>query len=114
MKKISDVPQPYTDEEIASFLENSGVLSARRQVRHVSEEDGPDGYIPLKSVILTFKSNVKLPDSVFRWVSRSIRCVNTLGLPFSAFNCRRFGHIARNCRGSTSCKICGAPHTVVE
>ncbi|XP_064470370.1 uncharacterized protein LOC135385122 [Ornithodoros turicata] len=113
MGKIYDVPLDYDNGDLALYLEREGVISARRQVRHVYHEDGTDSYIPLRSVILTFKPTLKLPDKVhlgfgthdvYEYVDGPVQC----------YNCQRFGHLARNCRWPTRCKICSGSHTLQD
>lgn len=48
MRKICDVPVPYTDEDMTSYLEDFGVVTARRQVWHIYKEDGEGAFIPLR------------------------------------------------------------------
>lgn len=113
MAKVYDVPLEYTDEALASYLEDDGVIAARRQVRHIFHEDGSEEYIPLKNVILTFQSNKKLPleinlgfatHKVHEYVEGPVQC----------YRCQRFGHLARSCRWSPRCKFCSGPHTLTE
>ncbi|XP_064469998.1 uncharacterized protein LOC135384740 [Ornithodoros turicata] len=113
MGKIYDVPLDYEDEDIASYLAEEGVTSARRQRRHVYTEGGLDYYTPLKSVILTFKSNMKLPKTL-RLGFNTYEVSEYVEGPVQCYKCQRFGHLARSCRGSTRCMICARPHKFTE
>ncbi|XP_064460378.1 uncharacterized protein LOC135370528 [Ornithodoros turicata] len=111
--KITDVPLAYSNQDLAADLESEGVLSARSQVRHVSTEEGSDRYIPLKSVILTFRPTQKLPQEVH--LGFSIHKVREyVEGPLQCFLCQRFGHLARNCRWPQRCKVCSGPHHVKD
>lgn len=74
MGKICNVPLPYTDEGIVSCLDDFGFVAAGRQARHIFKEDCQDLYTPVRTVILTFRSNVKFPDAItlgfFRYEAR--------------------------------------------
>lgn len=111
--KINDVPLAYSNDDLVSYLASQGVTSARRQVRHVSNEDGSDRYIPLRSVILTFRSNQKLPPEIYLGFSAH-RVKEYVEGPIQCFHCQRFGHLARNCRWPQRCKFCAGPHGFKE
>lgn len=113
MGKIFDVPLEYSNADLASYLEDDGVISARRQMRHVSHEDGSDQYIPLRSVILTFKSNKQLPREIHLGFS-SHKVHEYVEGPAQCYRCQRFGHLARGCRWPIRCKICSGPHSLNE
>ncbi|XP_064460926.1 uncharacterized protein LOC135370905 [Ornithodoros turicata] len=113
MGKIYDVPLEYTDEELTSYLGEDGVIAAWRQVRHVSHEDGSDQYTPLRNVILTFKSNRRIPEEVkFGFSTHKVH--EYVESPVQCYHCQRFGHLARSCRWPLRCKFCSQPHTLKE
>lgn len=77
------------------------------------DEDGSDLYTPLRSAILTFKSNLMLHDAVHLGFSRH-KVHEYVDGSVQCYNCQRFGHLARNCRWSTRCKICLGPHRLAD
>ncbi|OSC97853.1 hypothetical protein PYCCODRAFT_1345556, partial [Trametes coccinea BRFM310] len=42
---------------------------------------------------------------------RLLRTERFRSFPTQCFNCHRFGHIARYCRGRSTCGLCAGPHT---
>ncbi|KAJ3002262.1 hypothetical protein NUW54_g5941 [Trametes sanguinea] len=45
---------------------------------------------------------------------RLLRTERFRSFPTQCFNCHRFGHIARYCRGRSTCGLCAGPHTTTS
>lgn len=106
--KITGVRTAYTNDQLLEFLRPLGVVEARRQRKFRPEEDDTTHTKDGTSVILTFKSDIKMPDTIT--LGFNTYSVQEYFSPTQCFKCLRFGHIAARCRGQTRCKICAGPH----
>lgn len=107
--KIRHVPLQYTEEQLTEYLREAGVTSARRQTRYIRQEDGTVESRPVRSVILQFRNDRPIPERVYLgFTSHPVE--EYLGPARRCYNCQRFGHLAKNCRGTRRCKICAEDH----
>lgn len=108
--RIQGVPLEYTDEDLGNYLRGQGVISARRQVSYLRDDDGVVAESRRRTVILEFTSGSPLPERVFLGFS-SFPVTEYMGTARQCFKCQRHGHIAKNCRGPVRCKICAGTHS---
>ena len=100
---ISDVPMDLTDEEIRNELRDMNVSFAKRLPYRSSNRNKPS-----HSVLLCFSSNF-LPSTVkIGYLIFKPRPYNPP--PMRCFQCNRYGHKAKFCRGSVTCARCGLKH----
>ncbi|XP_049520311.1 uncharacterized protein LOC125944157 [Dermacentor silvarum] len=111
--KIHHVPLQYTEGQLLEFLKDFGVISVRRQARYYRLEDGTVKSRSLYSVILHFRDDKPMPQRIhLGFTSHPVE--EYLGPALRCYNCQRFGHLAKNCRGSRRCKICSENHEHTE
>ncbi|CAN8007913.1 unnamed protein product [Ixodes pacificus] len=109
MGKIKGVPLQYSDSDLLEYLKDNGVLTVQRQVAYHRQEDGTSVARPKDSVILRFTQDRPMPPRVYLgFTSHTVE--EYFGSPLQCYQCQRFGHIAKNCRGARRCKICAGPH----
>lgn len=107
--KIYDVPLEYADEELLSYLREQGVISVKRQVSYVPDENGVVVERRRNTVLLEFPNGSALPKRIFLGFC-SYPVEEYLGTATQCFKCQRHGHIAKNCKGPLRCKICAGAH----
>lgn len=109
VRKVRHVPLQYTDGQLLDYLKESGVISARRQVKYYRQEDGAVMSRPLHTVILTFRDDRPIPGRIYLgFTSHPVE--EYLGPALRCYNCQRFGHMAKSCRSTRRCKICSEDH----
>lgn len=107
--RISNVPRRYSDSQLLEYLRHYGITHVRREMAFSREEDGSAKAFPKSSVVLTFHPGTPLP----RDVCLGFNChpvTEYIAPPVQCFKCQRFGHYARDCRGSVRCKVCAGDH----
>lgn len=108
--KIHGVPREYTDNELLVYLQDQGVISVRRQVSYVPDENGTIKETRRGTVILEFASDSPLPKRVnLGFCSYPIE--EYMGVATQCFKCQRHGHVAKHCNGPVRCKVCAGPHS---
>ncbi|KAH7936319.1 hypothetical protein HPB52_021418 [Rhipicephalus sanguineus] len=111
--RIQDVPVEYSDDDLKEYLSEQGVISAKRQVAYIPNEDGAVTETRRRSVILEFSKDAPLPNRVsFGFCSYPV--TEYIGSATQCFRCQRHGHIAKYCNGPIRCKICAGAHTHKE
>ncbi|KAL1434047.1 hypothetical protein MTO96_012041 [Rhipicephalus appendiculatus] len=111
--RIQDVPVEYSDDDLKEYLSEQGVISAKRQVAYIPNEDGVVTETRRRSVILEFSKDAPLPNRVsFGFCSYPV--TEYIGSASQCFRCQRHGHIAKYCKGPIRCKICAGAHTHKE
>ncbi|KAH7973090.1 hypothetical protein HPB52_021165 [Rhipicephalus sanguineus] len=111
--RIQDVPVEYSDDDLKEYLSEQGVISAKRQVAYIPNEDGVVTETRRRSVILEFSKDAPLPSRVsFGFCSYPV--TEYIGSATQCFRCQRHGHIAKYCNGPIRCKICAGAHTHKE
>ncbi|KAH8030840.1 hypothetical protein HPB51_011884 [Rhipicephalus microplus] len=111
--KIRTVPYRYSDQQILEKLRHLGVISVRRQYSLRKSEDGGVVRGPRSVIVLTFKEGVPLPTRVMlgdRWYPVE----EYLEPPLQCYNCLRYGHCYKVCRGTIRCRNCAGPHHIKE
>lgn len=113
LAKIRDVPLEYSDYDLLEYLKDAGVISVTRQKRWARNEDGSATMQPIRNVILQFRHDMPLPKrvalgftvhTVEEYIEPAVRC----------YNCQRYGHKAKTCRGTKRCKVCAGAHDYKE
>lgn len=110
--KIIGLKTPYSDELLLEFLRPVGAIHVRRQRTYHTDENGETTSRPTDSVIITFKSDIPMPEEVTLGFN-TYKVVEFFS-PTQCFRCQRFGHLAKNCRGPVRCKACAGPHAYSE
>ncbi|KAL1470248.1 hypothetical protein MTO96_040541 [Rhipicephalus appendiculatus] len=62
--RIQDVPVEYSDDDLKEYSSEQGVISAKRQVAYIPNEDGVVTETRRRSVILEFSKDAPLPNRV--------------------------------------------------
>ncbi|KAL1484866.1 hypothetical protein MTO96_032322 [Rhipicephalus appendiculatus] len=110
---VHNVPRRYTDTALFEILQDQGVICAQRQSGFKRYNNGSVGDMATGTVVLTFLPDRRLPTTVTIGLI-SYEVTRRLTLPTQCFNCQRFGHYARNCTRSISCRLCGGSHFYTE
>lgn len=103
---IRGIPTTYTDEALLGYLEDQGVIRARRRFRKTDQGN----LEATDEVILYFRENTTRPAVVDLgfWVSK-VR--DFTEAPPRCFRCQRYGHIAKRCLAPIPrCSLCGRAH----
>jgi len=98
---VSRESHTCSDTELREWLENENIIDIKRI---------PLRQEPLQLLILTFHSS-RLPQKVpigFEWC----RVRTYIPNPRRCFNCQRYGHVTRTCRGQQRCSQCSSSHHV--
>lgn len=108
---ITSVPVDMSNRNIfkALSLNTKKIISVRRIMRRVRDKDVVS-FQPTQTVAITFASSTSLPDFVF------LKMWRLPVLPYvppvkQCFRCLRYGHLAKFCKNSERCSICGAGHS---
>ncbi|XP_077544765.1 uncharacterized protein LOC144157923 [Haemaphysalis longicornis] len=110
---IRKVPRRFSDAVLFEFLEDQGLLCAKRQIGYMKNDTGYTGDLTTGTVVLLFMPDRPLPSSVT--IDKiSYQVTRRLRLPMQCFNCQSFGHEAPSCTSSTRCRFCGGPHVYTE
>ncbi|OWR50429.1 hypothetical protein KGM_203930 [Danaus plexippus plexippus] len=111
---ISSVPTHLSNHKIYKAISTTKkVISVRRIMRKVRQENNNFTLQPTQSVVITFASATSLPDYVH---------IKMWRLPVSAyvppikqcFKCLRYDHLAKFCKNSARCSICTEGHSFKE
>ena len=106
---INMVPTRLSNVAIYEGISSSkNVVAVRRIMRRVRDEQGNNNLQPTQSVAITFACPI-LPDHID--INSWYFDVNVYIPPVSqCLKCLRFGHIAKFCKNSQRCSICGDNH----
>ncbi|XP_044753621.1 uncharacterized protein LOC123313023 [Coccinella septempunctata] len=108
---ISDVGSDVVDDDILNCESPIKIVSARRLNKR-KVENGKVNYVPFASYLITFEGKT-LPKylgicynkkEVKLYISPVIQC----------YNCLRYGHTKKLCRGKKRCRRCGENHEEAE
>lgn len=110
---IRKVPRRYSNTVLFEFLEDEGLLCAKRQIGYQKFEKGYSGDVTTGTVVLLFLPDRPLPSSV-TIDNISYQVTRRLPQPVQCFNCQRYGHEAMSCTDSTRCRCCGGPHVLTD
>ncbi|XP_029840872.2 uncharacterized protein LOC115324407 [Ixodes scapularis] len=111
--KVKHVPLEYSNDELLDYLKDFGVTSVQRQVAYRRQDDGIVEQHPSTTVVLTFRTDRAMPQRIYLgFTSHPVE--EYFGQAVQCFNCQRYGHLARNCRGERRCKVCAGPHSHKE
>lgn len=109
---ISHVPIELSNKEIYSALTSTkNIVSIRRFMRRITE-NGEIKFIPTKTISITFSCPI-LPESVDlnSWRFEVRQYIPPVK---QCLKCLRYGHIAKFCKNSQRCSICGEGHNFKE
>lgn len=106
---INSVPTRMSNKSIYEGISSArNVVTVRRLMRRVREEDGSSHLQPTTTVAITFGCPV-LPDHID--IDSWYFPVSVYIPPISqCLKCLRYGHIAKFCKNSQKCSICGEGH----
>lgn len=107
--RIKSVPFRFTEKHIFEKLEHLGVVCVRRQFTTRKTDGVGATTIPRGVVVLTFKPEVVLPETVTIG-SFKFAVEEYLEPPLQCRKCLRYGHITRICRGVVRCRNCAGAH----
>lgn len=106
---IQHVPTHLSNEQIYNNLTSTkNIISIRRFMRKTKSEDGSIHLQPTKTVSITFSCPI-LPESVDlnSWLFEVRQYIPPVK---QCLRCLRYGHIAKYCKNSERCSICGGSH----
>lgn len=110
---ITNVPAYMSNKNIYNGISSSrDVVSVRRFMRRVRDDDGNSCLVPTQSVAIMFACPT-LPDNIDinSWYFE----VRPYTPPVSqCLRCLRFGHIGKFCKNKQRCSICGEDHHYKE
>ncbi|KAM7307787.1 hypothetical protein ISCGN_011423 [Ixodes scapularis] len=110
--KVKHVPLEYSNDELLDYLKDFGVTSVQRQVAYRRQDDGIVEQHPSTTVVLTFRTDRAMPQRIYLgFTSHPVE--EYFGQAVQCFNCQRYGHLARNCRGERRCKSTGLRRRIV-
>lgn len=92
------------DELIIDF----NILSVRRLKKRVTDDNGQSKFVPIPLIVVTFKGKC-LPETVNLFFTKC-QVEPYVRYPIQCFNCLRYGHSAKACRGKTRCPNCALDH----
>jgi hypothetical protein len=112
---VQDIPTDWTLEEVVEGIEypvgfsHVQIIKARRMSRKIRREGQPPEWVPSKTVVLTFHSQI-LPEKIYLF--NMAMPVKVYELPtIQCRSCCKFGHISAKCRSKPCCYSCAQPHT---
>ena len=112
---IYGISNDISETDLLDCLSQYEVIQVKRLMKSSHAADGKRISIPSSCVLLTFKVD---PESVSdntvpEHVTVGYQCFPVkpyVPTPMRCFNCQRFGHTARTCRGKVRCATCGEMH----
>lgn len=106
---IRMVDTQFSEEDLKSAIVSSQkVIEVKRMVRKVIKPDNTIEYKPRQVIVVTFLGN-SLPQSVKINVV-NFQVTNYIYPVVQCFNCYRYGHTSKLCRGNTRCRSCPKSH----
>lgn len=112
---IRHVDTSLTEEDIYENLQLSNdiqVLSVKRLTRSVLDENGEKTVKALPLVTIKFKGK-QLPEFVYLFYTRC-PVEPYVSNPVLCYNCIRYGHSSRNCKGRVRCPNCSESHNASD
>lgn len=112
MGVISDIGLSISEEDIMKYADSTSEIIKVRRLKRRQTIDGKTTYVDAKSCVITFRgknlpNNIKLFHNIIyvdQYISPVIQC----------YNCLRYGHTAKQCRGKKRCRNCGSQHEETE
>ncbi|KAM7281180.1 hypothetical protein ISCGN_005680 [Ixodes scapularis] len=104
---IRGVPLWHTDAELATFLQQDGVIAARRLYRRRGKPG--EAAQPTDKAVLTFRPNTERPCRISLGFTKH-EVSEYIEAPTRCFKCQVLGHVAKYCKGDAKCKKCAQPH----
>lgn len=106
---VRNVDTSLTEAELKQkIISDISVTNVKRLMRMTLDENGMRITVPRQMVIVTFDGLI-IPDHIY---IDYVRCpVETYVSPvMQCFNCLRYGHSSKLCRGKKRCRVCGGEH----
>ncbi|KAG0442509.1 hypothetical protein HPB47_015678 [Ixodes persulcatus] len=107
---IKGVPEWYLNSELTEFLEQVGVIAARRLYQRNGK---PDETVRPTEVVITFHPNTERPAKVNLGFTRHEVTDYGEARP-RCFNCQALSHMAKYCSVTTMFKRCGGAHATKD
>ena len=119
---IKDVPKPITRGithgiplemnllEIKQELEEANSMKIEKINRLKKFDKAQQEKIDTESIIIEYSQNIEFPLHMYFGYKR-ITVKQFIPHPVRCFKCQKYGHISKNCRGTTICPICSNNHT---
>ncbi|KAG0412239.1 hypothetical protein HPB47_010599 [Ixodes persulcatus] len=108
---VKGVPLWHTDAEITSFLQQDGVIAARRLYRRQGKSG--EAAQPTDRVLLTFRPNTDRPSRVNLGFTKH-DVTEFIEAPTRCYNCQALGHVVKYCKGAAKCKKCAQSHSTKD
>ena len=104
---IKRIPVDISEEEILSSIESSVPVQEIRRLnrRNRQANSDKDKWLPSESILITFVGQ-DLPKEIYVFKVRS-SVEPYVSKPLQCFNCFKFGHTSKNCKGKKICIMCG-------
>ncbi|XP_023317041.1 uncharacterized protein LOC111694182 [Trichogramma pretiosum] len=106
---IRGIDVDFSEDEIlegVKGLNTINILDVRRLISKVKNEtDKEKKWVPTRSVVLSFEGQ-NLPGYIYIWGVRA-KVEPYVQNVMQCYNCLKFGHITKTCRGKSVCFNCG-------
>lgn len=97
---IPGVPVEISEQELLERFRSMNVIHVKRLTKKTK-----DGTVSTTAVLLSFSTFTIPPHVMFHYLRFKTRQYNPP--PTRCFQCNRFGHVAKHCRGTRCCSKCG-------
>ncbi|KAG0410772.1 hypothetical protein HPB47_012100 [Ixodes persulcatus] len=104
---IRGVPLWHTDGELATFMQQDGVIAARRLYRRRGKPG--EAAQPTDKAVLTFRPSTERPCRISLGFTKH-EVSEYIEAPTRCFKCQVLGHVAKYCKGDAKSKKCAQPH----
>lgn len=101
------IPLDLSDEDIMAGCESEiEILEIKRlNMRNKQSTTDKDKWIPSQSILITFSGQI-IPEKIFIFKVKTY-IEPYVSKPMQCYNCFKFGHTSKTCRGKKLCSMCG-------